>query len=202
MQENYKILGVDETATIDEINDRYEMLKARYQRERFYEGEIGNDAAKNLTKLETAYKEIMAEREHVDYFDGKKTENFDDVKKAIEKGDLNFAQSKLDDISERSAEWHYLQAVIFYKKNWNNESKKQLEIAIKMDPSNEKYSNAYTKLNNKIYGDTENTYKSGNARYVNQEPQNNPNQQMGGDGCTTCLNCASAYCCMRTCCNC
>ena len=66
MQENYKILGLDETATLDEINDRYKMLKERYQRERFYEGEIGNDAAKNLTKLETAYAEIVDSRKQTE----------------------------------------------------------------------------------------------------------------------------------------
>ena len=202
MQENYKILGLDETATLDEINDRYKMLKERYQRERFYEGEIGNDAAKNLTKLETAYKEIIDSRERTQFFEDKKVENFDDVKKAIEKGDLSFAQSKLDDITERSAEWHYLQAVIFYKKNWNNESKKQLEIAIKMDPLNKKYSDAFTKLNDKIYGDSKNTHKTESTRQAHQEPNMDSKQQMGGDGCATCLNCASAYCCMRTCCNC
>ena len=52
------------------------------------------------------------------------------------------AQTKLDDFNGRNAEWHYLQSVVFYKKNWVNESKKQLEIAISMDGSNEKYKNS------------------------------------------------------------
>ena len=199
MQEKYKILGVNENATIEEINESYQKLNERYQRERFYEGEIGNEAAKNLTKLETAYKEVMTEREHVKYNDGIAEENFDEVKKAIELGDINLAQSKLDNITNRTAEWHYLQAVIFYKKNWNNECKKQLEIAIKMDPANKKYADAYTKLNNRT-STADTTFKSGNA---NEDYQTaNSSQQMGGDGCASCLNCLSVYCCVRSCCNC
>jgi hypothetical protein len=53
----------------------------------------------------------------------------------------------LDSFNERTAEWHYLQAVVYYQKNWINESKKQLEIAIEMDPDNQKYRGAYGKMN-------------------------------------------------------
>ena len=201
MQEYYKILRISENATDEEVELAYQTLKEKYSRERFYEGEIGNDAAKNLTKLETAYKEILAEREHVSYNNGYSEENFDSVKKAIDAGNLNLAQSKLDDIINRTAEWHYLQSVIFYKKNWNNECKKQLEIAIKMDPSNQKYANAYTKLNDRVNGTNDTTFKSGNANN-HQSNTMNPDQQMGGDGCASCLNCLSVYCCVKTCCNC
>ena len=62
MQENYKILGVSESATDEEIDTAYAQLKRKYSNERFYEGEIGNEAAKNLTKLENAYAEIIASR--------------------------------------------------------------------------------------------------------------------------------------------
>ena len=55
MQDFYKILGLNESATDAEIKEKYNKLKERYSRERFYEGEIGNEAARNLTKLETAY---------------------------------------------------------------------------------------------------------------------------------------------------
>ena len=43
MQEYYKILGVSESATDEEIDAKYSQLKDKYSRERFYEGEIGND---------------------------------------------------------------------------------------------------------------------------------------------------------------
>lgn len=63
MQENYKILGVSENATNEEIEKAYRELKARLREERFMEGEVGNEAAKKLTQVETAYAEIKAVRE-------------------------------------------------------------------------------------------------------------------------------------------
>ena len=71
--------------------------------------------AKNLTKVETAYHEIMASRKVVD--DGKEIKyNFSEIEELVKKGDVSGAQAKLDDIYDRNAEWHYLQSAVFYKK--------------------------------------------------------------------------------------
>ena len=51
----------------------------------------------------------------------------------IKSGELTEAQQKLDDIPVHDGEWHYLQSIVFYKKNWFLESKKQLEYALKAD---------------------------------------------------------------------
>ena len=141
MQEEYKILGLTEDATDEEIENAYTALKNKYSRERFLEGEAGNEAAKNLTKLENAYQEIK---------DGKKNKSaynssfsYEEIYNTLKKGDYNTAQQQLDKVSYRGAEWHYLQSVVFYKKNWINESKKQLEIAIELDPDNQKYKSEY-----------------------------------------------------------
>lgn len=53
----------------------------------------------------------------------------------------------LDNLTPRTAEWHYLQSIVFYKKNWFLESKKQLEFALSLDPQNMKYKNSLEKLN-------------------------------------------------------
>ena len=49
MKENYRILGVDENASDEEIEKAYKALKAKYREERFMDGEAGNAAAKKLT---------------------------------------------------------------------------------------------------------------------------------------------------------
>ena len=61
MQENYKILGLEEGATAEQVREAYERLRARYAEDRFLDGERGNEAAKNLTLVESAYREIMAD---------------------------------------------------------------------------------------------------------------------------------------------
>ena len=149
MQENYEILGISSDASDEEVENAYRKLRDKYSEERFLEGEAGNQAAKNLTKLEEAYSEIMdARNSYKNDFEDKNSSNdtIEQVAEAIKNGYIDKAQTLLDSISVRTAEWHYLQSVVFYKKNWINESKKQLEIAISMDDYNLKYKTAYEKL--------------------------------------------------------
>ena len=202
MQEYYKILGVSKDATEEEIDRAYNELKSRYSRERFYEGEIGNEAARNLTKLETAYTEIKAELHKGAKASESYNYDFSDIERLIKDGKLESAQSKLDDFSDRNAEWHYLQSVVFYKKNWTNESKKQLEIAMNMDPHNTKYADAYTKLKQKMEYN-EKAFHSGNAGF-NQgadDPQYSNNRQMGGCDCGSMAECCATWCCLNMLCN-
>ena len=202
MKEHYELLGLPESATDEEIKARYQELKEKYREERWQDGEAGNEASRMLTKLEVAYEEILSARKESE----KKTDNadaFESVATLIKEGKINEAQAKLDDCNERSAEWHYLQAVIFYKKNWTSESKKQLEIAMQMDPNNLKYSSAYAKISakndfsNQTAGNTQNPYAYGH----------NGNDQMGGAGmCSDCCTCCYTYLCVdclfSLCCGC
>ena len=136
-KQSYDLLGITETATDEEIAARYEELKKKYSEERFLEGEAGNEAAKMLNKIDVAYNEIMTERRE-QRTAGDASSSYAKAEQYIRDGKINEAQAVLDEFNERPAEWHYLQSVVFYKKNWMNESKKQLEIAIQMDSSNER----------------------------------------------------------------
>ena len=198
--ENYKILQVEETATDEEIEASYQRLKAQYNEDKWKDGEEGNNAARMLTRLETAYREVMDERrEKKQNTSG--ADAFEAVGDAIRSGDLAGAQKLLDGFNERNAEWHYLQSVVFYKKNWINESKKQLEIAIQLDPSNEKYRTAYDKLNNR----TQYQQQTGGATNTNPNPASD-GEQMGGNWCATCASMCYTYLCVNClfnlCCNC
>ena len=190
MQDFYKILGLDASATNEEIDLAYNELRKKYQEERFCDGEKGNEAAKNLTKLETAYYEIKEARKNTTMSNNYFEYDFSEIERLIKSGNISAAQSALDDCNERNAEWHYLQSVVFYKKNWMSESKKQLEIALNMDPYNAKYSDSYTKLKQKMeFNDRQ--FHSGNAGYgANGQYQqnNNYNQQMGGSDSNGCLH--------------
>lgn len=127
--------------------------------------------------------------------------DFSEIERLIKDGSLDLAQEKLDDINDRSAEWHYLQSIIFYKKNWTNESKKQLEIAMNMEPYNSKYSTAYEKLKKKMEYN-ERQFRSGNANNYSNQGANDYNQrQMGGDGCGQFCECCATYCVMDMICS-
>ncbi|MBQ7879584.1 MAG: DnaJ domain-containing protein, partial [Clostridia bacterium] len=122
MNEYYELLGVNESATDEEITARYEELKAKYKEERWQDGEAGNEAARMLNKIDVAYREILsARKEQKQNTEGQNV--YEEIADLLKSGDLSKAQALLDDCNERSAEWHYLQAVVFYKKNWTSESK-------------------------------------------------------------------------------
>ncbi len=199
MQEFYKILGISENATEEEIETAYSRLKDEYSRDRFLEGEAGNLAAKNLTKLETAYQEIKEARRNSAGTDGKEPESLEEVERLLKAGKISDAQTALDNVTDRGAEWHYLQSVVFYKKNWLNESKKQLEIAMNIEPHNRKYSDAYTKLKQKMEFN-ERQFNSGNAAYSGNGYQGD-DRQMGGSGANDCLSFCATWCCVNMFCN-
>ena len=202
MKEYYELLGLKESATDAEITERYYELKAKYSEDRWLDGEAGNEAARMLTKLETAYKEILnARREKSQNTEGQNV--YEEISQLLKSDKISEAQQKLDACNERGAEWHYLQAVVFYKKNWTNDSKKQLEIAMQMDPNNQKYRAAYDKMNAK------NEYQNQQAQREPQNPYANepmPDAQMGGGACSECISCCYTYLCIdclfNLCCGC
>lgn len=198
--ENYKILGVSETASDEEIKARYDELRKKYEEDRWLYGEEGNEAARKLTALESAYAEILSERAT------KQSESdgtHGEIAELIRQGDLSKAQAMLDGFNERDAEWHYLQAVIFYKKNWSNESKKQLEIAMQMSPGEEKYRSAYEKMNEKDDYEKQSAKSRESVRYDRYDEDDG---QMGGRGCSECISCCYTYLCVdclfSLCCGC
>lgn len=208
-KKDYELLGVAETAGDDEVRARYEELKQKYSEERFLEGEAGNDAARMLNRIEVAYNAIMTERAESRSTAGGGA-SFSKAEEYIRAGNLNEAQAVLDSFNERPAEWHYLQSVIFYKKSWINESKKQLEIAIEMDGSNEKYKTAYAKLKEKIEYDKQQAGAPSSAKPMSDgtytDYDTNPQQQMGGGFCESCATCCVCNllfnCLLNTCCGC
>lgn len=203
MKNNYKILGVSEKATDAEIRAAYLELKAKYREEMFADGEKGNAAAKKLTELELAYEELTSERKE------KSEDNEDgllkEVDAAIKADDLKRAQELLDSFNVRNAEWHYLQAVVFYRKGWANESKKQLEIARQKKPGTEKYDKAYEKLNEKMTsGFSGQTGNAGGENFAAGGGAGNYDEpQMGGEGCLDfCCRLAICNLMLNCCCNC
>lgn len=196
-KKNLEILGVDENATTEEIKAAYEALREKYLEERFKDGEVGNNAAKMLTKIETAYNDLMNEMSENNSI-GEGGDLYEKVENYLKDGNIQDAQRVLDSFNERGGQWHYLQSVVFYRKNWVNESKKQLEIAIQLEPDNAKYKEAYRKLNEKIASDAANQnqgeYNAGyQSNYQGQTMSSQPaDDQMGGSFCANCIECC--YC--------
>ena len=215
----YLILKVSPDANENEILEAYNSLKKQYSEERFLPGDEGRIAAENLTDLEQAYNDAMAalaqKRSYNNY--GSK---FGDIENMIKAGKLEAAQHELDEMDDRSAEWHYVQSIVFYRKNWYNECLKQLDFAIMIEPNNQKYLDAKARLRQVLYGPNspvlagpqgqrQNQYQNQNNQYQNQNQNQYQNQQqqyyqqrqMGGGMCgseeSCCLQSLLTLCCCQ-----
>ncbi|CDD68529.1 heat shock protein DnaJ domain protein [Firmicutes bacterium CAG:475] len=148
----FVILGISKDSSQSEILEAYKTKRAYYQEHVFDEGDQGAQAARMLGQLDDAYQQAMELSHESATVSGEGESSFESVRDSIRNKDVEGAQRALDEISYRGAEWHYYQSIVFYEKNWLNDSKKQLEMAIQMDPSNDKYSRALDNLKKKIDG--------------------------------------------------
>lgn len=131
----FVVLGIDKDATQAEVQQAYETLRDSYRMDIHLEGDSGKKAAKKLSEIEDAYREAMERLARGSEVKGV----YSHIADLLKKNDLDGAQSALDNLSDRGAEWHYYQSAVYHAKGWNYEAKAQLEMAINMDPENTKY---------------------------------------------------------------
>jgi hypothetical protein len=181
---------------MEEVEQRYKELRDKYQRDRFLVGEEGEDAAEKLQRIEVAFREIVRDNEaQQDTFET--GDVYGRVSELIKANKLNEAQDALDSRDLRDAEWHYLQSVIFYKRSWYLESKKQLELAVNMEPNNTRYIDSLDKLNKIL---ASNTISPDQLRTNSRPADSGPTIGAGNGTCTgnSCLDCLAC----NACCNC
>ena len=196
MKDPYSVLGLSPETPEEELKARYEELKAEYGEQRFKTGAEGNEGARKLSELEAAWSEISAKfgkRESQETFGDVDYGEIDDL---IKKGEYNEAQNKLDEITDRNAQWHYLQSIIYYKREWMNDSRIQLAEAVKMDPTNEKYRSALEKLD-LVIGNPQVDPRTIGANGEQPTRQQDNGQVCGGN---TLSDCCLAYLCTDCCC--
>ena len=204
----YLILGLKDDATQQQVEDAYRALRKEYEEKCFAEGEEGARAARKLTELDQAYNDCLE-----DLQDRVKISDFGNVLKHVEalikEGKLDDAQDALDKVEPRDGEWHYMQAQIYYRRNWHTESKNQLEIALALEPNNEKFQRTYKRLVDMLSG--ANKGAQGGAAGQQQQARGGYADTRGGytrpanggsgslDAC--CNTCSTLICC-DCCCEC
>ncbi len=197
MKNPYEVLNLTEESSREELETRYKELKAKYGEDRFLTGAEGTEAARKLTELENAWREIQAKLE-VKEVVAEEPNDYAYIDKLIKEGRYDDAQSALDGISVREGEWHYYQSMVYYKREWLTECKKQLEAAINCDPYNNKYKVALDKLLIVMGNPNTNPQAIGRDNMSNGQPQQFQ-EQHGGDALS---NCCLAYMCSSLCCDC
>ena len=157
---------------------------------------VTTEAAEKLGELERAYQDVLNDLQSKENRQQYGTE-YGEIEALIKSGELTEAQQKLDDIPVHDGEWHYLQSIVFYKKNWFLESKKQLEYALKADPENTKYRNSLNKLQQILASNTI------SPDQLHSKESHTTDGTSRGKGIPTCTgNCCSDLCIADCCCEC
>ncbi len=202
----FVILGIEKGASQSEITEAYKAKRAEYQEHVFDEGEAGADAARMLETLDNAYKQAMDYNHDSATVTGEGDSVLEPVRQALKEKNMELAQTELDKISYRGAEWHYLQSAVFFKKNWLNDCKKQLEIALQMDPGNTKYTAALNKLKTNMNGahpyDKEGSQGVYGASSNSNGPSTNRTYYQNSTAADSCCATCQALWCADCCCEC
>jgi len=120
-----------------------------------------------------------------DRFETDGTEEFREVRKSIDRGNLRDAEVRLGRMGTRSAEWYYLFGVLNIKRGWYNEGVQGLQTAVSMEPQNYEYRNTL----NSVMAQTQGYYASSYRHGYNDMQR----------GFCYGLQC---YCCADLCCDC
>jgi len=193
------IFNLPDGAGFDEITESYKRLKAQYSEERFLEGEAGNEASRRLMELEQAYAEAKFHHDEQKNADKYGT-TLGEIDEMIKRERLTEAQNALDAVTERTGEWHYLQSIIFYKRGWYAESKKQLRLACAMEPDNGKFQTANQRMDQFVNAPPPRSSPGGPAGQGYHGQQGQYGQSGGYQPPPPERNVAAENCCWEACC--
>lgn len=184
-------MGIKEGASEDEIKRAYRELVKKYHPDQYRDNPLSELAETKLREINEAYEILMkngSSNMRGSYENagrgagGSGGDMYSQVRVFINRGNINAAESMLDNSADRGAQWYFLKGLIFLRKGWYDEARSHIQTAINMDPTNFEYRDALNRMN---YAN--NTYR-GNAygRGYNQNP----------DLCTMCqcLWCSDCCC--------
>lgn len=170
MEQNpYKVLGVSETATDEEIKKAYRELVKKYHPDKYADNPLADVAAEKMKEINAAYEQITKDRKagrtggysqqsyggygnsayggqnYGGYGAGYGGGSYADVRQFIAQNRIAEADEILDGVPEgsRSAEWYFLKGHIYYKRGWLSEAMRCFERAYRMEPNNPEYAEAY-----------------------------------------------------------
>jgi len=160
----YSILGVSPNASDEEIKKAYRELARKYHPDAYRDHPLADLAEEKMKEINEAYDTIQKQREQGSksgYYDasGRKSSYYNsndqqssfiyqEIRSAIQRGDITRAEQLLNTVSDRSAEWYFLMGSICYQRGWYDEARANFTRASNMEPNNAEYRSALARMQN------------------------------------------------------
>ncbi len=169
----YKVLGVSESATDEEVKKAYRALAKKYHPDNYVNNPLADLAAEKMKEINEAYDEIQRMRQGGSSgrtggaygrsgsygpgsgYSGSESSEYVRIRELINAGRFSEAEVLLGRKTEqeRVAEWHFLYGYIMLHKGWMMEARQEFETACRMDPSNVEYRNTLLRMGQGGQGD-------------------------------------------------
>ena len=199
MTNPYKVLGVNEGATNEEIRAAYLSLVKKYHPDKYTDPDMKQLAIEKLKEINEAYDQLTKNPGktassgysgaaygaggHGGSYSGPEADRFVRARSLINAGNLDGAKTILDSIQTRNAEWYYLYGIIYLRQGWYDKAREFLGRAYRTEPGNAEYAQAYNTL-----------------RYTGN-PYSRPRQSTSYGNCSACDICSGLMC-ADCCCEC
>jgi molecular chaperone DnaJ len=169
----YKVLGVSENASQEEIRAAYLELVKKYHPDKYADNPLKELAGEKLKEINQAYEMLTKKQSsgnggygstsgtYGSYnaggnysrpggtaYSGPFAAEFARARSFINQNNLDAAQAILNGISVHNAEWNYLSGVIFLRQGSYQRATECFGRAYDAEPDNPEYRNAYSSLNN------------------------------------------------------
>lgn len=165
MNDPYKVLGVERTATDDEIKKAYRELARKYHPDNYVNNPLADLVEEKMKEINEAYDQIQKERASGgsyssqsggSYSSSGSYSDYTRVRELINERRFADAELILDAVGQtnRNAEWNFLKGCVLIQRGWYYDAQKYLETACYLDPSNNEYRTTLERIrqNTQSYG--------------------------------------------------
>ena len=156
MNDPYSVLGVNPDASDEEIKRAYRELARKYHPDNYQNNPLADLAEEKMKEINEAYDTITKMRSGAgaggyqrqsSYQGGYQQQSgsgslYNQVRQAINVGDIARAEQLLRTAPTQDAEWHFLTGSIAYRKGWLDEAAQHFQVACNMNPTNGEYRQA------------------------------------------------------------